>query len=245
VPAPLREEICQAAVRATRAVSYRGAGTVEFLVEAGGASFYFLEMNTRLQVEHPVTELVLGVDVVRAQLAVASGQGLPWRQDELRQRGHAIECRIYAEDPFDRFLPQAGRVLMYRAPEGPGIRFDSGIAEGTDVPVHYDPLLAKLIAYADTRDTAIARATNALRSTVILGLKTNVPFLLEMLRDDRFAAGSIDTTYLDHWELRPASMPAVPAAAIAAGAWLHVNGSHVSPVAPAVGDPWITVDGWL
>jgi acetyl-CoA carboxylase biotin carboxylase subunit len=251
-PAPavapaVREEICDAAVRAARAVRYRGAGTIEFLIERDARSFYFLEMNTRLQVEHAVTELVLDVDLVRAQLAIAGGQGLPWQQQELSPRGHAVECRIYAEDPFDRFLPQAGRVLMYRPPLGPGIRFDSGIAEGTDVSVHYDPLLAKLVAHAGTRDAAIARAVQALRSTVILGIMTNVPFLLQVLRDDRFASGAVDTTYLDQWELRPSLTPELPAAAVAAGAWLHGGTTIVPEVASTAGvsDPWTTIEGWL
>jgi acetyl-CoA carboxylase biotin carboxylase subunit len=245
VPAALRDEMCEAAVRAARAVSYRGAGTIEFLLEADTTSFYFLEMNTRLQVEHAVTELVLGVDLVRAQLAVAGGQPLPWRQAELAQRGHAIECRIYAEDPFDRFLPQAGRVLLYRPPHGPGIRFDSGIAEGVDVPVHYDPLLARLVAHGDTRETALARAIEALRSTVILGVQTNVPFLLEVLRDERFAAGDVDTTYLDRLASAGVKAPAPAPAAIAAGAWLRANTARGSaPDSLSAPDPWATIRGW-
>ena len=161
----LRGRMCEAAVRAAKAVDYRGAGTVEFLLEGDGpnAAFYFLEMNTRLQVEHPITEMTLGVDLVQAQIIVAAEGRLPWHQETLNRRGHAIECRIYAEDPFDRFLPQAGRILLYRPPLGPGIRFDAGIAEGAEVPVHYDPLLGKLIAHADSRDRAIARAIEGLR----------------------------------------------------------------------------------
>jgi acetyl-CoA carboxylase biotin carboxylase subunit len=245
LPAALRDEMCEAAARAACAVSYRGAGTIEFLVEASARSFYFLEMNTRLQVEHAVTELVLGVDLVHAQIAIAGGQGLPRRRSDYTQRGHAIECRIYAEDPFDRFLPQAGRVLLYRPPLGPGIRFDSGIAAGVEVSVHYDPLLARLIAHGDTRETALARAIEALRSTVILGVRTNVPFLLDVLRDPRFAAGEVDTTYLDSIASRAPSAPVPAAAAVAAGAWLHVN-RPAAPVADsqAVADPWATIRGW-
>jgi acetyl-CoA carboxylase biotin carboxylase subunit len=243
--AALREEICDAAVRAARAVRYRGAGTVEFLVDHAAGSFYFLEMNTRLQVEHAVTELVLDVDLVRAQLAIAGGGPLPWRQDELAPRGHAIECRIYAEDPFNGFLPQAGRVLLYRPPLAPGIRFDSGIAEGAHVPVHYDPLLAKLVAHAETRDAARRRAIQALRAAVILGVTTNVAFLLAMLEDERFAAGTVDTTYLDEWESHAHPPPSLPPAAIAAGAWLHANRGAGRRAAEVTGsDPWMTIHGW-
>src|SRR5712671_2097462 len=146
----LRARMADAAVAAARAASYRNAGTVEFLVDGSGAAehFYFLEMNTRLQVEHPVTEQVVGVDLVRAQLLVANGQPLPWTQDRLTQRGHAIEARVYAEDPSHGFLPQAGRIERYREPQRPGIRVDSGVAEGGEVSIYYDPMIAKVIATA-------------------------------------------------------------------------------------------------
>src|SRR5262249_15364234 len=155
-------------VRAAAAVGYRNAGTVEFLfdpagVDRGHAPFYFLEMNTRLQVEHPVTEAVTGLDLVRAQLLVASGLPLPWTQDAVTQRGHAIEARVYAEDPAQHFLPQAGRILLYREPLMPGVRVDSGVAEDTQVPVHYDPLLAKVIAAGETRELARVKLVAALR----------------------------------------------------------------------------------
>jgi 3-methylcrotonyl-CoA carboxylase alpha subunit len=157
----LRARMGEAAVAAARAAGYRNAGTIEFLVEGTGdaASFFFLEMNTRLQVEHAVTEAVVGVDLVRAQLAVAGGAPLPWTQDALAQRGHAIECRVYAEDPAADFLPQAGRILLYREPSGPGIRVDSGIAERSEVTVHYDPLVAKLIAHGEHRAAAHTRSS--------------------------------------------------------------------------------------
>src|SRR4051812_4209885 len=157
----LRARMTDAAVAAARAASYRNAGTIEFLVD--GDAFYFLEMNTRLQVEHPVTEQVAGVDLVRAQLLVADGQPLPWTEDGLAQRGHAIEARVYAEDPSQGFLPQAGRVTRYREPRRPGIRVDAGIVEGADVTVYYDPMIAKVIATAETRPLATARLAAALR----------------------------------------------------------------------------------
>src|SRR5208282_5357576 len=153
----LSETIRAAAVAAGEAIGYRNAGTVEFLLTPAG-EFFFLEMNTRLQVEHPVTECVTGVDLVRAQILVASGEPLPWTQEMLSQRGHAIECRIYAEDPAQGFLPQAGRVLCYREPRMPGVRIDAGVTEGSEVPVYYDPMLAKLIASGETREAARERA---------------------------------------------------------------------------------------
>ncbi len=244
----LRSRMCEAAVRAAKAVNYRGAGTVEFLLEGDGpnAVFYFLEMNTRLQVEHPITEMTIGVDLVQAQILVAAEGRLPWRQDTLNRRGHAIECRIYAEDPFDRFLPQAGRILVYRPPLGPGIRFDAGIAEGAEVPVHYDPLLGKLIAHADSRDRAIARAIEALRALVILGIKTNAPFLLSVLADPRFADGPVDTGLLDQLAAEMASSPAPALAAVAAGAWSHLQQASepARTAAMAARDPWVSLNNW-
>ncbi len=162
----VRERMGAAAIAAARAAGYRNAGTIEFLLEGEGddARFYFLEMNTRLQVEHPVTEEVTGVDLVRAQLEVAAGAPLPWAQESLGQRGHAIECRIYAEDPSSDFLPQAGPLLLYREPSGPGIRIDAGVVEGDEIGVNYDPMLAKLVAAAETTGRrAAARHRGAAR----------------------------------------------------------------------------------
>jgi 3-methylcrotonyl-CoA carboxylase alpha subunit len=239
----VRRQMGDAAIAAARAVEYRGAGTIEFLLDGTGeaAHFYFLEMNTRLQVEHPVTEAITGRDLVHAQLTVAAGLPLPWRQQELDRRGHALECRVYAEDPTNDFLPQAGRLLVYREPSGPGIRVDSGVAEGGDVPVHYDPLIAKLIVHAETRAAAIARAREALRRFVVLGVRTNIPFLLRVLDDREFAAGRMHTTSVDErlQELLPptAEPPPQVLAALKAGQ---------SPLFPEMGkrgtvplfDPW-------
>ena len=199
VTSSLRARMTTAAVTAARAVGYRNAGTVEFLVDGRGdeARFYFLEMNTRLQVEHPVTELVAGVDLVRAQLVVASGEALPWSAETVAQRGHAIEARVYAEDPAQGFLPQAGRVLLYREPQLPGVRVDAGIAEGTEVSTYYDPLLAKVIAAGETREIANSRLIAALRAYPILGFRTNIPFLLRLLDHPRFRAGDVDTGFVD------------------------------------------------
>jgi len=195
----VRARITSAAVTAAGAAGYRNAGTIEFLLDGVGdaARFYFLEMNTRLQVEHPVTEAVSGIDLVRAQLLVASGEPLPWTPQSLTQRGHAIEARVYAEDPAHDFLPQAGRLLLYREPRRPGIRIDAGVVEGGDIPVYYDPMMAKVIASAETREAAIARLASALREFPILGIRTNIPFLLRILEHPRFRAGTVDTGFLD------------------------------------------------
>ena len=201
----LRARMTEAAVTAARAANYRNAGTIEFLVDVVGGSkrtrddapFYFLEMNTRLQVEHPVTEQVTGLDLVRAQLLVANGEPLPWTPQEVSQRGHAIEARIYAEDPAQGFLPQAGRLTRYREPQRPGVRVDSGVVEGGDVSIYYDPMIAKVIATAETRDLAIARLSAALREFEIGGIRTNRSFLLRILESAAFRDGAIDTALLD------------------------------------------------
>src|SRR4051812_25984525 len=200
----LRARMTEAAVAAAYAARYRNAGTIEFLVDSergagvsGEIPFYFLEMNTRLQVEHPVTEQVTGVDLVRAQILVASGEPLPWGQASIRQRGHAIEVRLYAEDPVQSFLPQAGRLTRYREPQRPGIRVDAGVVEGSEVSVYYDPMIAKVIATAETRTLAIARLAQALREFEIGGVKTNRAFLLRVLESGAFHDGAIDTAYLD------------------------------------------------
>jgi acetyl-CoA carboxylase biotin carboxylase subunit len=191
----LREQMTQAAVAAARAVGYVNAGTIEFLVD--GSSFYFLEMNTRLQVEHPVTEQVSGVDLVHAQLLVAGGAPLPWTQGDLLQRGHAIEARVYAEDPAQNFLPQAGRLTTYREPRWPGVRVDGGVTEGGEVSIYYDPMIAKVIATAETRDLAIARLAAALREFQIDGIRTNLAFLTTVLESHEFRRGDVDTAFLD------------------------------------------------
>ena len=245
----LRAGMGDAAVAAARAVSYRNAGTVEFLLEGSGdgARFYFLEMNTRLQVEHPVTEAVTGVDLVHAQIGVAAGEPLPWSQESLTQRGHAIECRVYAEDPAQGFIPQAGRLLLYREPTGPGIRVDAGIVEGGDVPVMYDPLLAKVTVHAETRSAAIRRAAAALRRYAVLGIRTNIPFLLRVLTHPAFAAGEIHTGFIDdHLDSLTRPAPSTPAIAAAAALGSAPKGTRTAERAetPTRPDPWRTLDGW-
>jgi acetyl/propionyl-CoA carboxylase alpha subunit len=241
----LRRRMGEAAVAIARASGYRNAGTVEFLFD--GTSFYFLEMNTRLQVEHPVTEQTTGVDLVRAQIAVAAGRPLPWTQEQLTQRGHAIEARVYAEDPGQHDLPQAGALLLYREPSIPGVRIDAGVLEGGEVSVHYDPLLAKVIASGETREAARQRLLAALRDYPILGIRTNVPFLIALLEHPRFVSGDIDTGFVD--AERAALLRALPsgpsAEALAVSAALPAS----LAVAPGEGgrrhdDPWVTLGGW-
>jgi len=199
-PAPrlspgLKERLTAAAVTGARSVGYVNAGTMEFIVQ--GEEFYFLEMNTRLQVEHPVTEEVTGLDIVQAQLKVASGERVPWRQEEIVQRGAAIECRIYAEDPAKNFLPSPGTITRLSTPQGPGIRVESGVAEGGQVSVHYDPLLAKLVATGGTRDEAIARMDAALRAFVVEGPKTTIPFHLRVMASRAFREGRTHTQMVE------------------------------------------------
>jgi len=191
----LRARMGEAAVAAARAVGYVGAGTVEFLLTQE-REFYFLEMNTRLQVEHPVTELVTGLDLVRAQIAVAAGEPLPWRQEEIAARGHAIECRLYAEDPAHDFRPSLGEILLLREPAGPGVRVDSGVRQGDEVSQHYDPMIAKLAVHGPDRGAAIERATTALRDYAVLGITTNAPYLIDILEHPAFARGDTHTGFL-------------------------------------------------
>ena len=192
----LRERMGQAAVAVARASGYVNAGTVEFLLDQSG-QFYFLEVNTRLQVEHPITEMITGLDLVRLQLEVAAGNPLTISQEDIQGRGHAIECRIYAEDPENGFFPSPGNIVYMEEPTGPGLRNDCGVYSGFTVPVEYDPILSKLIAHASGREEAINRMIRALEDYVILGIKTPVPFLLDVLRSNAFQAGETYTDFID------------------------------------------------
>jgi 3-methylcrotonyl-CoA carboxylase alpha subunit len=201
----LREQMGEAAVRAARAVNYYNAGTVEFIFDpalaslrhSSGQAFFFLEMNTRLQVEHPVTELVTGIDLVHWQIRVAAGERFPFAQSHFAQRGHAIECRVYAEDPANGFLPGTGRLLQYIEPRGPGIRVDSGFSAGDEVTHFYDPLLAKLIVHAENRDAAIQRIQAALKEFIVHGVVTNIDFLQAVLSHSDFANGKVTTRWVE------------------------------------------------
>ena len=247
-PAPrysddLRQRMAAAAVAAGRGVDYRSAGTVEFIVTPEG-EFYFLEMNTRLQVEHPITEEVTGVDLVRAQLAVAGGGPLPWRQEDLRQRGHAVEVRIYAEDPDDRFLPQSGTIAFYREPSGPGVRVDAGVWQGSEIGVSFDPMLAKLICYAESRDAAIDRIDRALRDYVVLGTKTNISWLRRVVTHPAFREGLVSTRFLtDHEEaLRRTTPDVVPAIASVLAA--SASRRSISSPQRGVASVWDSLGNW-
>jgi acetyl-CoA carboxylase biotin carboxylase subunit len=193
--AALKARLTAAAVAGARAVGYLNAGTMEFIVQ--GDEFYFLEMNTRLQVEHPVTEEVTGLDLVQAQLRVAGGDSLPWTQEQVTQRGASIECRIYAEDPAKGFMPSPGRITRLVLPDGPGVRLECGVAEGVEVTVHYDPLLAKVITTGRTRDEAIARMSGALDGCVVEGVKTAIPFQQRVMQNAAFRAGAVHTQMVE------------------------------------------------
>ncbi len=242
--AKLRRAMGEAAVAAARAVGYVGAGTIEFLVDGSGR-FYFLEMNTRLQVEHPITEETLGIDLVRAQIDVADGRPLPeaWTDGSLVPRGHAIELRLYAEDPTD-FLPRSGRLLLYREPGGPGIRVDAGVEEGSVVGVEYDPLLAKLVVRAETRDAAIGRARRALAEWVILGVETNLPLLDAVCASGPFRTGRYTTDLVER--IGGAAEAEPPDAAWIAAVLAPSAAGPLGPPTGAAGppDPWAAGDSW-
>ena len=239
----LRRRMGEVAVRVAQAAGYSNAGTVEFLVDAR-KNFYFLEMNTRLQVEHPVTELVTGLDLVQLQINIAAGKPLPFTQENIHPRGHAIECRLYAEDPENNFFPSPGKITRLVTPAGPGVREDSGVYEGWQVPLEYDPLLSKLIVWARTRKQAIARMERALDEYFIGGIKTNLPLFRKILRDPGFRKAEIHTAYLDQMlaqappaqdekeEMKRQRVAAIAAALLAASA---KNGASTNGRAPANG----------
>ena len=239
-PAPelsgrLRGAMSAAAVAAARAIGYRNAGTVEFLVS--GDEFYFLEINARLQVEHPVTECVTGVDLVDWQLRIASGEQLPLRQEDVTFRGHAIECRISAEDPETDFLPRAGRIGEVVTPGGPGIRVDSALAPGMEVTRFYDPLLAKVIAWGEQRRDAIARMAEALREMVVTGIPTTIPFHRWALQHPSFRAGTYDTHFVEtEWPRRTGDRREL--AALAAAVLAHRNERSVPLLPSQTSDAW-------
>ncbi len=252
----LRERLTFAAVALTKAVRYRGAGTVEFLVEASGA-FHFLEMNTRLQVEHPVTEMATGLDLVRLQIEIAAGGALP-AQESIDWRGHAIEARLYAEDAAHDFLPQAGQLARVAWPRVPFVRVDAGVESGDQVPLHYDPILAKIIAWGESRERALERLAHALDETRAHGVITNLPFLKALVRSDAAHRGSFDTEWIEREFLKDfAAMISAPApeAALAAAALAELLGAHMragepaaaengGPTAAGAADPFTSLGGW-
>lgn len=244
----LRQQMGEAAVAAARAVGYVNAGTVEFIATEQG-EFFFLEMNTRLQVEHPITEMVTGVDLVKLQLRVAGGEALPFQQADLSQRGHAIEARLYAEDPRNGFLPAIGTLERFIPPQSPNVRVDSGVQSGDSITIHYDPMIAKLVVYDVDRPAAIARMQQALRDTIVLGTTTNLDFLQALLAHPLFQAGGVYTSFIDAYlqELMPPMPTLDPLALIGAalGDWHKQNTGQVALDPETDGySPWTKSDAW-
>ncbi len=241
----LRQRMCAAAVAVAREAGYANAGTAEFLLDSHSGEFYFLEMNPRLQVEHPITEAVVGLDIVEWQLRIASGEPLSLLQEDIQPRGHAVECRIYAEDPYRDFVPSTGRLLRWRPPSGPGLRLDSGVSEGREVSIFYDPMLAKLIAWAPTRDLSLRRLEVALSQFQVLGVISNIPLLRRVVAHSQFRSGEYDTGFL---EWNPAvTSPAAPVESRgvppALAAWaLHQPAGPVSP--SDIGDRRVIANPW-
>ena len=236
----LRARMGKAAVDVARACDYSGAGTVEFLLDGEG-NFYFLEMNTRLQVEHPVTELITGVDLVEQQIRVARDESLPFEQEDLSISGHAIELRVYAEDPLDNFLPSIGTLEVYDPPSGPGIRVDDGFEQGMDVPIYYDPMIAKLITYGATRAEALQRMREAIADYRIRGIETTLPFGRFVVDHDAFVSGNFDTGFVkEHYspEAIVSEQERVEQAGAVAGAKLFEAAVRVLTVPEAADDSW-------
>lgn len=247
VDEPLRQRMGEAALKAARAVSYDSAGTVEFIVSGTTREFFFLEMNTRLQVEHPVTEMVTGIDLCKEMIRIAAGERLSLRQQDVQMRGHAIECRISAEDPDNDFLPAPGKIVGLRIPGGPGVRDESGMYEGFEVPIHYDPMISKLVVYGRDRHNAIARCRRALSEYIVKGIKTTIPFHFRVMLNEHFINGDFDTNFIDsRFKMedakreRPYEKVAVIGAAIKAFR-LEQTKSRATQVATAGGtgmNPW-------
>ncbi len=245
----LRAKMGEVAKRVIKVSGYNNAGTVEFLLDKN-RNFYFLEVNARLQVEHPVTELVIGADLVKQQIKIASGEKLSLTQEQIKQRGHAIECRIYAEDPENNFFPSSGKILFMKEPSGPGIRHDCGIYSGFEVSVYYDPILSKVIAWGETREDARKRMILALSNYTILGIKTSIEFLASVMAHPEFVAGETQTNFIDKnmsdWMEGKKEKRYVNEALIAAAissqtrtvSKKRVQGKEQMP------SPWLTVGKW-
>ncbi len=248
----LRERMGETAKKVMQVSGYNNAGTVEFLLDKD-KNFYFLEVNARLQVEHPVTELTTGVDLVHQQILIASGKKLSFKQEDLSQRGHSIECRIYAEDPLNNFLPSSGKVLFLKEPKGPGVRHDCGIFSGSNVPIYYDPILAKLIVWAGNREMACQRMVNALGDYVVLGIKTTVDFLKDVIAHPQFKAGNTTTSFieknLDAWEEKTKTEEG-STLALVASAFDNLNQTYPAPglnrgtAQKNVFSPWQSLGKW-
>ena len=247
----LREAITSAAARIAKEVDYTNAGTIEFLLDGQDDRFYFLEMNTRLQVEHPITEMVTGVDLVAAQIGIARGERLMWDPRRLlTPEGHAVECRVYAEDPDTGFMPSPGRITHLRPPSGPGVRDDSGVVAGSEIPIFYDSLVSKVAAWAADRPAALGRMTRAMAEYEIRGVRTTIPFFQWILRDEDFRAGRFDTTFVDRlFEGRrgefPTPLPLEAETVAAMAVALHaLDGHGTSRTAHELGGSSGAADGW-
>jgi len=237
----LRKQMGNAVVQVAKSCDYLGAGTVEFLID-DQLNFYFLEMNTRLQVEHPITELISGVDLVEMQIRIARGEALPFTQDDLQIKGHALELRVYAEDPLDNFMPSVGRLERYRPPTGEGIRVDDGFTEGMDIPIYYDPMLAKLVTYGENREAAIRKMITAIEAFEVEGVATTLPFGKLVCQHEAFRSGKFDTNFVKlHYqpEMLQAAMKneAQIAAALAKALWLKARTQLETP-APHLAEWW-------
>ena len=246
----LRAEMGETAKKVIRVSGYNNAGTVEFLLDRD-KNYYFLEVNARLQVEHPVTELTSGVDLVHQQIRVASGEKLSFRQEEIKSKGHAIECRIYAEDPANNFVPSSGKVLFLKEPQGPGIRHDGGIYSGCDVPVFYDPILSKLIVWAENRELACHRMVKALEDYVILGIRTSIDFLKDVVDHPQFRKGNTTTDfiglYFADWDGKKKS-ESMKSIALMAAAFTEMEkpstGKMTALEKKEIYSPWLSLGKW-
>ncbi len=245
----LRQELTRAALKVAEVASYTNAGTVEFMLDREGR-FYFLEVNARLQVEHPITEWVTGVDLVRAQISVAAGEPLPFTQQDLQPRGHALECRLYAEDPANHFFPSTGKVLRWVEPGGPGVRVDSGVEEGSEISVYYDPLIAKISTWGQDRESARRRMVVALEHCALLGPITNLEFLLQILSHPAFIAGETHTAFIpEHFSSwKPSLSKHAPLAALAAALIQGQRGlrpkTQEAGIERGLPSPWQNLGAW-
>jgi len=243
----VRKKMGEAAVKVAQSCQYYNAGTVEFVMDKN-LNFYFLEMNTRLQVEHPVTEMITGIDLVKAQIRIAEGQALPFRQEDLRISGHALEIRVYAEDPTNNFLPDIGKLQTYIRPQGLGIRVDDGFEQGMDIPIYYDPMIAKLIAYGQNREEAIEKMLRAIEEYQITGIQTTLPFCRFVLQHEAFVSGDFDTNFVNQ-HFSPAKIQAAPEEEIlklatAFAAWHLAEGKKNTP-SDSPSTPTPTESLWL
>lgn len=243
----LREKMGIAAVKAAKASGYENAGTVEFLLDENN-DFYFLEMNTRLQVEHPITEMTTGVDIVKQQIEIAAGRVLSLKQEDIKPRGHAIECRIYAEDPEQNFFPCPGKIRFMKEPAGPGIRNDSGVYQGFEIPVEYDPILSKLVVHAETRDQAVSKMITALQDYIILGVKTPIEFLIDVLNSRPFRDADVFTSFIEThfsgWKPERDMADVAMMAFIADGLGSKKVNSHFTAQTNETLSPWETLGNW-